>query len=128
MSRDAFQPAPETRLAHSRRKPRVPADLQEKSATIERAGIAELRDIWRAELGGSPPPIRAYGVLKCILAWRVQKKYLGGLSGAAQQRLDRHVAELDRNPKGDPPILRLKPGMVLVRSWQGVKHQVLVLA
>lgn len=101
-------------------------ELEAKIAAIERAGIDVLREIWRRELGGTPPKIRAYGVLKRILAWRVQEKYLGGFSKAVQQQLDRLVAALDRDPKGETASLRLKPGMVLVREWKGTKHQVQV--
>jgi hypothetical protein len=101
-------------------------ELEAKIAAIDRAGIVLLREIWRRELGTEPPKIRAYGILKRILAWRVQEKYLGGFSKAVQQQLDRLVAALDRDPKGDTAALRLKPGMVLVREWKGTRHQVLV--
>lgn len=101
-------------------------ELEAKITAIDRAGIDLLREIWRRELGNEPPKIRAYGVLKRILAWRVQEKHLGGFSKAVQQQLDRLVAAIDRDPTGETATLRLKPGMVLVREWKGTKHQVLV--
>ena len=101
-------------------------DLATKIQAIEKAPIAEMRRIWVAELGTEPPDIRAYETLRRILAWNVQAKYLGGLSQTAHQHLDRLVAAIDRDPKGKSAVLRLKPGMVLVRTWKGVKHQVLI--
>ena len=122
MPRDQATPAyPFTPAPYS-----LTPELEAKMMAIERAGIDLLREIWRRELGTDPPKIRAYGVLKRILAWRVQEKYLGGFSKAVQQQLDRLVAALDRDPKGDNATLRLKPGMVLVREWKGTRHQVLV--
>jgi len=98
-----------------------------KIAEIEKATIAQMREIWERELSSPLPPIRAYGVLKRILAWRVQEKYLGGVSQSARQQLDRLVAALDRDPKGESATRGLRPGLVLVREWKGTKHQVRVL-
>ena len=123
MPKDLATPLPGRQVRSQRSNPNVAA----KVAEIEHANLSELREIWRRELGGSPPEIRAYRVLKWILAWRVQEKYLGGLSQTARQHLDRLVAALDRDPTGETAFLKLKPGMVLVREWKGVKHQVRVL-
>ena len=106
----------------------VPSDIvAEKIAEIEEASISQLREIWEQELLSPIPSIRAYGVLKRILAWRVQEKYIGGISKGASQQLDRLVAVLNRDPKGESAALRLRPGLVLMREWKGIKHQVRVL-
>ena len=91
-------------------------------AAIEKATITQLRQIWERELSSPIPPICAYGVLKRVLAWRVQEKYLGGISKSANQQLERLVAALDRDPKGESAALRLRPGLVLKREWEGRNH------
>lgn len=123
MPRYRAETAPET----PKGRQAAPPDLLAKIAEIERASIDQMREIWRGELGTSPPEIRAYGTLKRILAWRVQEKYLGGLSQEVLQQLERLGNALDRNPGRNNPALKLRPGVMLVREWKGAKHCVRVL-
>lgn len=117
----------ETASATPKGRQPPPPDLVAKISEIERAGIDQMREIWRRELGTPLPKIRAYGTLKRILAWRVQEKYLGGLSQDALQQLERLGNALDRYPDKNSPALRLRPGIMLVREWKGAKHCVRVL-
>jgi len=99
-----------------------------KVSEIETATVDRMREIWRGEFGTDPPNMtRSFETFRKLLAWKVQEKYLGGLSRWANQELERLVAALDRDPSGNSSMMRLKPGMVLVREWKGVKHQVHVL-
>lgn len=98
-----------------------------KVALIEKATIVQMREIWETELVTPVPPIRAYETLRRILAWRVQEKYLGGLSQNSLQELERLGKALERNPGRSNPALRLRPGVTLVREWKGTKHHVRVL-
>lgn len=98
-----------------------------KVADIEQADSSRLKEIWTKELGVTSPPIRAYETFRRMVAWRVQEKYLGGLSQSAMTQLDRLVVALDRDPKGEHIMFKLKPGYTLVREWKGGRHLVKVL-
>ncbi len=79
---------------------------------------------------GKPPRVKHRDWLWRRVAWRVQEKRFGGLSGAAKCRLDELIAELDLPLKGrtvragvgrhrrpnDPPI-----GTTLSRTWKGTE-------
>jgi hypothetical protein len=87
------------------------------------------------ELVGEPPPIaRRAWVIKRV-AWHTQAAALGGLSGAAQARLD-HLIDLLPKPKRDAPSkpvpgirqpASLTPGTVLTKDYKGERLTVRVL-
>jgi hypothetical protein len=57
-----------------------------KVSEIEQAALDRLRQIWTQEFGSKPPKCsRSPELFRQIVAWRVQEKYLGGLSDWAQQ-------------------------------------------
>jgi hypothetical protein len=62
---------------------------------IEQAKLNRLREIWTQEFGTKPLKCsRSPELFRQIVAWRVQEKFLGGLSDWAQQELDRMVGPL----------------------------------
>lgn len=61
------------------------------------------------------------------LAYRLQEKALGGLDRATRRRLDRAAADLAAGRPLAAPALKIKPGTRLLREWQGVVHEVIVL-
>ena len=102
--------------------------------------LAALREISRNDalitaLGGSlrHPPARRTLSRKLLtsraLAYRIQEQALGGLDRATRRRLDRsrrrNLSCWARTPS--PPAPRIKPGTRLLREWQGVVHEVIVL-
>ena len=81
-------------------------------------------------LFGHPPRIKNRQWLWKRIAWKLQERRWGGLSGAARARLDALIAELDlplderrRTVKGRlwpaVPASAPKPGTVLARTWKG---------
>ncbi|MCK6446187.1 MAG: DUF2924 domain-containing protein [Planctomycetes bacterium] len=109
--------------------------------------IAELRALSAAALAdryeqvyGKPPRIKHKEYLWKRIAWKIQEQRFGGLSGAAQKRLEELIAEIDI-PLGEQTrsvVGKLRPstraasglaiGTTLVREWNGERIEVLVAA
>jgi len=88
---------------------------------------AELRERWQA-LYGSPPPAQiSRKLLLRAIAYRMQEEIYGGLSAKTRRQLARVAQDLaaGRSPKA--PATKIKPGTRLLREWQGVVHEVIVL-
>ncbi len=103
------------------------------AAEIERlrkCSLDALVNSYREHFGKEPRVKFSREWLWKRIAWRIQEKQFGGLSGAARRRLDGLISEIDlpveekkravtgaltRPPKpGDPPV-----GTVLTREWHG---------
>jgi hypothetical protein len=55
--------------------------VRQKVTEIETATLDRMREFWRAEFGTKPPGVaRSFEAFRKLLAWKVQEKYLGGLS------------------------------------------------
>ncbi|MCE9595035.1 MAG: DUF2924 domain-containing protein [Planctomycetes bacterium] len=100
--------------------------------------IAELRALSAHELAdryeqvfGKPPRVKHKEYLWKRIAWKLQEQRFGGLSGAAQRRLEELIAEIDI-PLGEQTrtiVGKLRPtntktthvpiGAVLTREWRG---------
>jgi hypothetical protein len=61
-----------------------------------------------------------------ILAYRIQENVYGGLSPKASKKLQ-EIAESLNTTSRKRKFTSLQPGTRLVRSWQGLLHQVTVL-
>ena len=61
------------------------------------------------------------------LAYRLQEQALGGLDRATRRRLDRAAADLAAGRPLATSAPKIKPGTRLLRKWQGVVHEVIVL-
>ena len=88
----------------------------------------ELRQLWGERLGGSLPAFRTRELLGLALAYQLQARRHGDLSGAARRR----IAELGRRFSEDrsftpTPGPTLKHGSSLIKEWRGVRHEVRVL-
>ncbi len=94
-------------------------DVEASVAALEGLGLEPLRAAWRARFG-PPPALRSPELLAMILAWRIQAEVEGGLGAETRRALRR------------PPSTRATsepaagPGTVLVREWQGIRHEVTV--
>ncbi len=63
------------------------------------------------------------------IAYRLQEKTLGGLKPSTRRRLQRVATDAAAGRAGNTASeRRIKPGVVLLREWHGVTHQVTVLA
>jgi hypothetical protein len=118
------------------------ATRDRRSANEVGLEIAHLRDLdasalrlrWR-EVTGKPAAVGLKGELLIrALAYAIQEKAFGGLSLAATKRLQtiaRDAKASKASPAGEArpsaPRRRLMPGTRLIREWQGVMHEVIVI-
>lgn len=104
----------------------LPLDL----ARLPQMTADELQTAWRNHLGGCPPSGMPKSLLAKLLAHRVQIQCCGDLSRTAVRFLDGIAADLeaDKDPEvPHPEDRRLKPGSVLVREHDDIRHRVMVL-
>ncbi|MBM6577650.1 DUF2924 domain-containing protein [Microvirga sp. SRT01] len=92
--------------------------VEAEIAALEVLSSAVLRERWSA-LTGSPVPRISPKLLRLALAWELQARSFGGLSRATTRTLD----QLGR---GETLTAPARPGMRLVREWQGRVHVVTV--
>ena len=105
----------------------------ESSVSSELAAIAtmtysELHLAWRRHYHAVPPKKMSRDILELGIAWKIQENKLGGLGTAVK----RQIADLARTmeAKSDlakPRAISLKSGARLLRTWEGVTHEVMVV-
>jgi hypothetical protein len=86
-----------------------------------------LKARWQ-KLFGSPPPSRlGRALMICGVAYRIQERGLGALKPAIRRRLAQAAEDIaaGRTPSTRPATI--KPGTRLLREWQGVTHEVIIL-
>jgi hypothetical protein len=82
---------------------------------------------WRQRLGTPPQHISA-DLTRRRLAYELQVREYGGLKPETRRRLRQYYKAFKANPHHTPSSnLGLKPGIVLVREWNGAEHRVTVL-
>ncbi len=96
------------------------ANVAKEVHALEGLDLHGLREAWRSRFG-PPPALRSPYLLRLALAWRMQAEAHGGLDRNTKDKLRKAEA-----PKQSEPGLSL--GMRLVREWQGVRHEVTVVA
>lgn len=92
------------------------SDLATEIDALATLSPAQLREAWTRLTGGPPPRVRQ-GLLHLALAWKLQAAAHGDLSRGVQQKLEQIAAAKTRTTSP-------KPGMRLVREWNGVPHMV----
>ncbi|MGA0598825.1 DUF2924 domain-containing protein [Enterovirga sp. CN4-39] len=103
-----------------------------RAVTAVEAEVASLRDLdavalrarWRALTGKPAPRHVSAALLLRMLAYRIQAEAFGDLSRESVRLLHR-IGEGGAVPV---PERQEKPGTVLVREWQGVRHHVMTLS
>lgn len=101
--------------------------VHSKIAELQALDTPVLRTRW-GETFGKPPPKRiSRDLLLRALAYRVQEQAEGGLRPVTRRRLARAAKEISdgRVPTVSPSTI--KPGTRLIREWQGLTHEVIVL-
>lgn len=93
-------------------------EIKAEVAAIASMNLNELRALWQ-ERYGDPPTIRAAGLIRRVLAWRIQADAYGGFDAATRKMIG---SKQSPNIKTTPTA-----GMRLAREWQGVRHEVTVL-
>ena len=87
----------------------------------------ELKRRWHRLYGSICPAHMSRTLLLRALAYRTQERALGGLDRATRRRLERATANLAAGRPLAAPAPMIKPGTRLLREWQGVVHEVIVL-
>jgi hypothetical protein len=77
--------------------------------------------------GFTPPPRFSRKLMVLAVAYKMQEKVYGGLKPATRRFLLQEPDSTAKPTKSRRAPIRLKPGTVLLREWQGVRHQVTVL-
>ncbi|MGQ0589128.1 MAG: DUF2924 domain-containing protein [Sphingosinicella sp.] len=90
--------------------------VDDRLAALATMSSAQLRAEWQ-RLTRSPVPRISPNLLRLALAWEIQAEAWGGLSRRTQQTLD----QLARAKTSTSPA---RPGMRLVREWNGRTHVV----
>jgi Protein of unknown function (DUF2924) len=99
-----------------------PTALEAEIARLQSLGIAALRAEWASLFKKPPPPSLTKDLLGRMIAYRLQEQVFGGLDRETK-RLLANLAAAKTAP--DLPQ-RLKPGTVLVRDYQGIRHEVTI--
>jgi hypothetical protein len=89
-------------------------NLEAELARLDTLDLRGLRAEWEQRYGEAPA-LRSVDLLRRVLAWRLQASVLGDLDGATRRMLRQERAAGDA---------RLRPGTMLMREWQGVRHEV----
>jgi len=101
--------------------------LAEELAALPNMPLDHLKRRWR-DLYGAPPPSRLGRALMVrAIAYRMQEQAFGGLRPVTRRRLARAAEELGAGRVPSVPPATIKPGTRLLREWQGVTHEVIVL-
>ena len=100
-----------------------PAPVDAEIERVRSLGVDALRSRWQSMFGCRPPPGFTKDLLARMIAHRIQEEAFGGL-GRETLRV------LERLARGETPGQlgrRLKPGTVLVREYQGIRHSVTIV-
>lgn len=94
---------------------------------IIQLSLPELRQKWAEYWGMAPHARIGRKMLEKSLAHKMREARGEGLTAEQQKRLDNLVAAYKRNPKFfDEGLSGLKPGVRLVKQYNGMHHGVLV--
>ena len=89
--------------------------------------LNDLKERWQALYGGPPPARLGRNLMMRGIAYRMQEQALGGLGPATRRRMARAAEEIGAGRAPSPAPTAIKPGTRLLREWQGVVHEVIVL-
>ena len=104
-------------------KPVSSEAIADEISRLSRLPLRELRAAWQAEFRRAPPKPLWRDLLLRTLAWRIQEKAFGGHDKTTLKLLEAYK----QKRAGDERCQRLKPGTVLVRDFEGVRHTVTIL-
>ena len=85
----------------------------------------DIKKLWQ-ELFDEPAPQKKRNYLIPRLAWRIQELAYGGLTDAAQERINRLMRSKEPIKPSSNRIRRPAIGTKLIREYQGVEHHVTV--
>jgi Protein of unknown function (DUF2924) len=88
-----------------------------------------LKKEWEQCIGLPPPKSTSRDHFIRVIAWHRQAKDQGGLAGALKRRLRQLAEDLESGKAQrllNPPP-KVKPGTMIIKTWQGVEHRVMAL-
>ena len=102
--------------------------LSSELAAVGMMTYSDLHLAWRRYYRTVPPKKISRDILELGITWKIQENKLGGLGAAVK----RQIAELARTMEAKsglakPRTITLKSGARLLRTWEGVTHEVLVV-
>tara|TARA_R110000868_G_scaffold132431_1_gene343504 strand:- start:1875 stop:2342 length:468 start_codon:yes stop_codon:yes gene_type:complete len=101
--------------------------LAEELDALPNMPLDALKRRWR-DIYGSPPPSRlGRALMTRAIAYRMQEQTFGGLSQVIRRQLARAAEEISAGRTPSSPPAKIKPGTRLLRDWQGVTHEVIVM-
>lgn len=105
------------------------AGLANELADVPALCREELLHRWRALYGTEPPAKISRPILVRAIVYRMEEQALGGLRPLTRRALIRAMEEIaaGRPAAGAPVSTRLRPGTCLLREWQGVTYEVIVV-
>ena len=117
-----------TRVAGTQNQPGKESPFSSELAAIAMMTYSELHLAWRRHYRTVSPKKISRDILQLGIAWKIQESRLGGLSVS----MKRQIAALARTmeAKSDlakPRAVSPKPGARLLRTWEGVTHEVMVV-
>lgn len=92
----------------------MPRSVEEEVEALATMSPAQVRERWKQVTGAVVPKVSP-SLLRLALAYELQAKAYGGLSRKTQQRLAQLAAAKTQTRD-------IKPGMRLVREWNGAVH------
>jgi len=101
--------------------------LAEELAALPNMPLDHLKRRWRDFYGSSPPSRLGRALMIRAIAYRLQEQTFGGLRPVTRRQLARAAEELGAGRVPSVPPATIKPGTRLLREWQGVTHEVIVL-
>lgn len=101
--------------------------LSRKIAELQGLDTAALRTLWGEVFGRPPLKYASRDLLLRALAYNIQVQAFGGLRPTIRRRLARAAEEIAAGRTPSDPSAFIKPGTRLLREWQGVTHEVIVL-
>lgn len=87
----------------------------------------ELMELWTRVYGKAPPFKTSKQLLVRAIAYRLQEKEFGGLKPATRRFLERAAEDIAAGKDKISPPAVIKPGTKLLREWQGVTYEVIIM-
>jgi hypothetical protein len=89
--------------------------------------LDELKRRWRELYGASPPSRVGRALMIRAIAYRLHEQAFGGHRPVTRRRLAKAAEEIGAGRAASARPATIKPGTRLLRDWQGVTHEVIVL-
>ena len=102
--------------------------IEAELAALGNMNAPDLRKEWARLYRSQPPKKLSRNLLQLGVAWKLQERAFGGLSGVTK----RQIEDLSRTIAATADLAKartvsLRPGARLIRDWNGETHEILVV-